>query len=331
MSEHRGNSIKSPFAILILTDGKIGDLAQCRGIASRLSSADTIVEHVVSPDWFHALPLPFMPVQKSDRQGAPDSPLNPPYPDMVLASGRRTVPYLRALRRIRGNNATPMIVFLKDPRGGRSAADFVWAPVHDELAGDDFITTHTSPHGFSDTTLDAAGIAGAKRFAKLPRPLVGVVLGGNSNAVKWDKQSSSAFATILRNISPDRGIVVTPSRRTPKILSETVAQALQDRPSWVWDGAGDNPYTEILASSDYLVVTGDSHNMVSECLAAGKAVHVFRPPRLQKKLQSFLDAMQAQGAIRDAAHGIGDFPPVKVDATEEIVEAILHRFQDRVR
>jgi len=82
-----GNSLK----ILILTDGKIGDLVQCRGVAARLEKPSQITEAVVSPNWFHALPLPYIGIQKSDKAGQPNSPMNEPHPDLVIASGRRTI------------------------------------------------------------------------------------------------------------------------------------------------------------------------------------------------------------------------------------------------
>ena len=50
---------ETPIKILILTDGKIGDLVQCRGVASVLTEPDRVTEVVVEPGWLTALPLPF--------------------------------------------------------------------------------------------------------------------------------------------------------------------------------------------------------------------------------------------------------------------------------
>ncbi len=312
----------APPTIRIITDGKIGDLVQCRGVASRLTTSECIEEFVVKPDWFHALPLPFMPVQKSDRPGLAGSPLAEPFPDLVLASGRRTIPYLHALRRARRNARSPVLVFLKDPRMGRGAADFVWAPVHDRLSGDDVLSTHTSPHGFTSERLNEAAEAARERFAHLPKPLVGVVLGGDSGSVKWTEDMATDFANALAK-RPDIGaFVVTPSRRTPDVLKRAVANALSDRPNWIWDETGDNPYVQILTGTDGLIVTGDSHNMVSESLVAGVPVAVYRPQGLQKKLHTFLDAMAEKGAICDLTEFDTQRSGIRVDATDEIAKAI---------
>ena len=48
--------IEQPIKILILTDGKIGDLVQCRGVASTLTEPELVSEVVVEPNWLTALP-----------------------------------------------------------------------------------------------------------------------------------------------------------------------------------------------------------------------------------------------------------------------------------
>ena len=122
-----------PLEVLILTDGKMGDLAQCRGLAQTLTDDEHIHEAVVTPGWLTAFPLPNMPLSAVDRQsGLLDIPA-----DIVIASGRRTVPYLRTLGRRR--NDAPFTVFLKDPRFNRKDFDLIWAPAHDGLSGGNVI------------------------------------------------------------------------------------------------------------------------------------------------------------------------------------------------
>ena len=314
--------VPSSLRILILTDGKIGDLIQCRGVAARLAEAQQIEERVVEPDWFHALPLPFIPVQKKDRPGQPGSPFPDTLPDLVLASGRRTIPYLRSLRQMRGHNSRPLIVFLKDPRMGRRHADFVWAPVHDQLSGKGAISTHTSPHTLSAKALAQAAASAKTRFADRATPRFGLILGGDSGSVKWDSAMASDLVSQLELIPSDTGIIATPSRRTPDVLMDAVQSFIDKRSGWLWNRSGINPYAEILSHADTLIVTGDSHNMVSECLASGRPVFVYRPKGLQPKLHRFLDAMEAQGSVRPLSGGLVDFEPTKLDATQEIAEAI---------
>ena len=45
-------------------------------------------------------------------------------------------------------------------------------------------------------------------------------------------------------------------------------------PHYLWDGEGENPYFGLLGLADFLVVTCDSVNMVSEAASTGKPVYV---------------------------------------------------------
>ena len=318
-----GNSLK----ILILTDGKIGALVQCRGVAARLEKPSQITEAVVSPNWFHALPLPYIGIQKSDKAGQPNSPMNEPHPDLVIASGRRTIPYLRAFKNIRKDDRHPFLVFLKKPQTHREVPDFIWAPKHDGLTGDHVFSTHTSPHILSEEKRTAATISGTARFSEYQNPKIAIILGGNSGAVKWTDKSANEFAGHLKNIPPHFSVLVTPSRRTPNLLLQAVQSAITDRRHWVWDGEGENPYLQMLAIADQFIVTGDSHNMVSECLTSGHPVYVFRPPNLQPKLHRFLDALEQQKAIADLRRGLTPFSPIQLDVTGEIALEIQKRLK----
>ncbi|MEL6785162.1 MAG: ELM1/GtrOC1 family putative glycosyltransferase, partial [Pseudomonadota bacterium] len=260
--------------VWLLTDGKAGDLQQCRGVAAWLTDV-AVEERVVTPKWFAALPFPSMPLPKRDRPESATSPIAAPFPDLVIASGRRTLPYLKTLR---ARAQKTKIAFLKDPRWmGRAVPDLIWAPDHDGLPTDknDVITTLTAPHPFTPQRLAREKAAAVARFGLSDRRVIGIVLGGNSGSVTWTPTLIEQFAARLTALPDDAKIRITASRRTPRGLIQTVGETLQNHDVWLWDGkTGDNPYGQILAASHHLIVTGDSHNMVSEALAAPRPVYV---------------------------------------------------------
>ena len=309
----------------VLTDGKIGDLVQCRGIAARLD-AELVDERVVRLAGWRALPL-LTGVPRPQRADRPDSPVAPHrdhgWPDLVLASGRRTLPFLKTLRR-----AAPevRIAFLKDPRGRwRDLADVIWAPSHDRLPDDPrFLATDTSPHGLTQDRLAAALERAGERFGALEGPTTGIVLGGDTGSVRWSARSSHALATLLADaLRNEPGtVLVTTSRRTPAVLAGAVRAALPR--AWFDDGT-ENAYAQILAVADRVMVTGDSHNMVSEALVRGAPVHVHRPPRLSSKLHRFLDTMTERGAVRTLRAPLERFDGLAVDASAEIARGIRER------
>src|SRR3954471_3337626 len=107
-------------SILVLSDGKAGDRNQCLGVAEavvRLIGGGH-VEKTVAPRAPFSWLMPWGPPDPRDG-----GVLEPPYPGVAIASGRRVVASLRALK---SRNPQCLTVFLKDPRTGTGAADLIW-------------------------------------------------------------------------------------------------------------------------------------------------------------------------------------------------------------
>src|SRR5262249_54404228 len=157
---------------------------------------------------------------------------------LVIASGRVTVPYVRAWKR---KSPEVFAVFVQDPRWGRDEMDLIWVPEHDALRGPNIICTLTSPHPFSPTRLAAARDAPDPRLASLPSPRCAVALGGSSGAQYFTRGDLARMTEAMRAIrSQGYTIMATPSRRTPPTLAESVRAGIGE--GYFWDGTGDNPY-----------------------------------------------------------------------------------------
>lgn len=312
--------------VWVLTDGKIGDRVQCIGVAERLGLA--YEERVVSPNWLYTALMPFGPIPPADRPDRPGSPIEGPFPPLVIASGRRTVAYVRALRTAAG--AQTLTVFMKDPRTGSGAADLIWVPEHDRLRGPNVLTTPTAPHRLTPAALAAARADPPAPIGALPGPRLGVVLGGLSGGVTWSAADIDVFVRRLIALADEAGsVMVTPSRRSPPALKAGVAAALAGRPHWMWDMEGENPYVAILGAADALLVTGDSHNMVGEALATAVPVHVHRPRGLARKLNGFLDDLMGRALILSDQEPLGRTPRAPIDTTGRIADAIAKLAAER--
>ncbi len=303
-----------------MSDGKPGDRIQCIGVARQLGGI--IEERVVKPDKIWSLsPRAMLPLR--DRPGNPQSPIAPPFPDVVISSGRRTLPYLKAIKKAAGDKV--VTVCLKDPKTGTSAADVIWVPEHDRLRGDNVVATLTSPHPLSLEMLEEARLDAQTRFADFPPVRIGIILGGNTRGVTWDDETCADFAEKLGKI-PVKGhsILAVASRRTPPQLEKTVRKAFEGHHLFYSCGTDekDNPYRQVLAISDVLVLTGDSHNMVSESLATGAPVYVYRPQGLKQKLHQFLADLEDLKLVRKFDGSVEEIPSKRVNATDQIVEAV---------
>ena len=317
----------------ILQSGKIGHEVNCLGVAHELGLVPEM--RPVQPRPLFAFFAPWGPIDPVESARIPGSPLSGPAPDIVFASGRVTAPYLRAIKR--AHPQTTFTVFLQDPRSGPHTADLIWVPRHDRLRGDNVLVTLTSPHHLRPAVLATARTDADPRLASLPDKRIGMVLGGDSGTHRFAANDFYRLAEIAREIlAAGHGLMVTPSRRTPSECVEAIraAVAIGGAPqnAFVWDGAGANPYAQILAHAGAIVVTGDSVNMVGEAASTGVPVHVYEPTGGSDKMKGFIDGLVSAGAVRRlprvrAADWMDErwtYEPV--DATAQIAREVVKRY-----
>lgn len=316
----------------ILTDGKIGDEVQCFGLAKALGLQAE--RRLIAPRRVFAWLMPWGPIDPREASSRPTSPIAPPFPDLLIAAGRRTVPYLRHVRRASGGRV--FTVFMKDPYTGANTADVLCLPRHDRLRGDNVVVALTSPHSLTPEAFAAARVQVDARLAPLPRPRLGMVLGGVSGHYHFTGADSVRLGEIaVKHAREGHGLMVTPSRRTPPHLLGAVHDALRaagfgPERAFVWDRTGENPYLQILAQADSIIVTGDSVNMVGEAAATGAPVHVYIPSgKGHPKMTAFIDRLEAYGAVRRYAGAIEKFAYEPVNSTPFFAREVAARYAAR--
>ncbi|MDB5591591.1 MAG: nucleoside-diphosphate sugar epimerase [Enterovirga sp.] len=310
----------------VLTDGKAGDEAPCLGVAEALGCR--IETRRVAPRAPFALLMPWGPPDPGERSDRPGSPLAPPLPDLVIASGRRAIPYVRAIRRAsRGRTFT---VILKDPRTGPASADLIWVPEHDRLRGRNVIVTLTAPHRLSAARLVAARAVPDPRLAGLGRPRVAVLVGGDSRHHRFTPEDVGRLRAGLDSLVQEgAALMITASRRTPPGLRLALAELAGRGGHFLWDGTGDNPYVALLALAEAVVVTADSTNMVGEAAATGAPVLVFEPSGGHPKVSSYLEGLRRHGAVRPFRGRLEAFRYEPLDTTPEIAMAVAREMELR--
>jgi mitochondrial fission protein ELM1 len=272
----------------LITDDKIGMLVQARGVADALGL--DYVHKTVHPKGLWRLLSPWMRPAKSERLGNVGSVLAPPWPDIAIATGRLSIPYIRALSRLA--RTLTFTVVLQDPKTGRRTADVIWVPDHDQLRGPNVITTLTAPHSFSQARLSELRHSVPMALATLPSPRVAIFLGGQAKGCTFNETDQWRFTRALRSLADfNASFLITPSRRTPPGLLNAIDGATHLRPRMLWRG-GPNPYQNFLAHADMLIVTADSVNMTSEACATGRPVYIFKPDNISAKLVRFHEALQ---------------------------------------
>jgi mitochondrial fission protein ELM1 len=309
----------------ILTDGKAGDEAQCLGVAEHLGYEYALKYVAPRRPWVWA--MPWGPVDPAEHPSRSGSPIAPPFPDLLIASGRRTVPYTRLIQRL---NPRTFTVFLKDPRTGPSTADLIWVPEHDKLHGPNVIRSLTSPHRISAQRLDHARRHPPRWLTPLPAPRAALLLGGDSAHHTYTDADIHALIGKLEHLCRSGvSVMITASRRTPLALREAAAGLLTRYPGWMWDGTGENPYLSMLAHADCIVVTADSVNMVGEAVSTGLPVFVFEPSGNHRKIRFFLDSLLKKGVICPFNGLYEPYEYNPLDSTPCIAAAILAAMNER--
>ncbi len=312
--------------VWLISDGKAGDIVQCRGVAQALGRQEA-VEIAIRPRRPFVWMMPYGPVPPDERIGQDASPLQAPFPDLVIASGWRTLAYVRELKQKLGDEV--FTVFLKSPRCTASYVDLIWVPAHDRLRGERVISSLASPHRFSPQILEGDYAQKPDFMAKLAGPVIGVLLGGESKDYHFSDADCVRLAKSLRALAQTgAGLAITPSRRSSDRLKRTIRQHLAGENIYWWDEKSENPYGYLLAHSDYFVITADSANMIGEACVKGKPVYVFRPSGGSKKFDRLLKGFERHGATRPLPEQVSelaawDYEPLY--AASEIAREIVKR------
>lgn len=310
----------------VVTDGKAGDEAPCLGLAESMGLKP--MRRIVRPRALFAALAPRGPIDPAERPTAPGSPLAPPFPDVLIASGRRAVPYMRHVRR--ASEGRTFTIFLKDPRVSARIADVLWVAAHDSLRGPNVIVSLAAPHLVSAEALQAARDNPDPRIAALPEPRMALLIGGDSRHHSFtEKDRRTLVGAVESMILAGASVMITTSRRTPKAMIDALKREIADTPkrAFLWTGGEDNPYLQMLAHAQTIVVTADSTNMVGEACATSAPVMVYEPTGGHPRITAFINSLQKAGRIRRWLGRLETWPCAPVDDTPRISREIAARYQ----
>ncbi|MGH0037086.1 MAG: mitochondrial fission ELM1 family protein [Myxococcota bacterium] len=263
----------------LLVGEKPGDNAQSRALAEALGWPYEERRLVVRPRWQQAKPpvrpsLAHLDLDRSD-------PLEPPWPDLVIAIGRRlSSPALWIKARSGGRTR---IVLLGKPRRLLRRFDLVVAASQYRLPERGNVVRLDLPLlGADPGAIAEASERWRPRWRDWPRPLTGVLVGGPVRRLRLDAEVAGELVAGCRALLESDGgrLVVTTSRRTPAEVVEVLARGLPEGAELhrFGDPGAENPYLGLLGLADRLVVTSDSVSMMVEVARARKPLAIFPLP-----------------------------------------------------
>jgi hypothetical protein len=210
--------------------------------------------------------------------------LSAPWPDVVIAIGRRAAPVSRWLRE--QTQGRVLNVHLGRPRIAYQHFDLIFTTPQYSLPPAPNVTNLTLPiilH--DDTALDAEARRWLPRLEGLPRPWTAVLIGGPTSQLRFDRHVAADLVARARAHTRRQGtLLVTTSPRTPPDVAELLRNEVKP-PHFLnlWSRKDPNPYQALLKLSDDFIVTNDSVSMIAEAVDMMKPVYIFEVPRRPKR------------------------------------------------
>src|SRR3954454_17439944 len=176
-------------SVWVLHDGKAGMASQALGVAEAAGFPFVEKPLAVRRPWIWAAPslwiAPLHAVMQSGRR------LTPPWPDAVIGCGRNAVRPALAIKSASGGKT--VAAHIQDPRFGRHPFDLLIVPQHDRLRGPRVLVTQGAVHRVTPARL-AAEIRRFPALASLPRPIIGVLIGGANGAYRLNPETLAEIA-----------------------------------------------------------------------------------------------------------------------------------------
>jgi mitochondrial fission protein ELM1 len=303
----------------VVTEGLAGTENQCLGIAEALGVSYEVRHVSLRPPW-----KALSPFLGFENRLTFTPPLEPPFPDLVLAAGRKAIAAARYIRRASAGKT--FTVFVQDPRVAATNFDLVAVPEHDSLRGSNVVVTKAAPNRITNKKLQMA-MEKFPAFENLKKPRIAVLVGGNSKAYTMTPEIMRNLAHKLKTL--DAGLMITTSRRTGAENEMILKNVLKDTGAWIWDNQGENPYFAMLGWADYILVTADSVSMLSEACTTGKPVYMINLQGGGRRVDALHRNLVKAGALRVFDGKLEHWTYTPLRDAETVAVEIRRRLTDR--
>lgn len=258
--------------VWVLLGQRTGDNNQLLRLAGELGLPFRAIE--LRYNGLHRLPPKLLRSTLASLEQESRAQLRPPWPQLVLGIGYRSVPAALAIRKLSGGKTK--LVRLGNPRLDPANFDLVLTTSQYRVPNAPNVLR--LPVGISTVPAIDPTREESEWLGKLPRPHRLLLIGGDTFMWTLDcEQIGDAASTLRRKSEGDGGsVIAVSSARSGKGVLEAVAGALRgSEHGLVW---GRLPrYPVLLSDSDEIYVTADSVAMISDAVAARKPVGLVTP------------------------------------------------------
>ena len=306
---------------LLLTEGMHGMISQVEGLAKALD-LDFIHEKIEINNFWKLFPPKVTPVQDFVFKNKIDSQF-----DVVISCGRKSViPSIYLKKKFKNKIIN---IHIQEPKVSLDNFDFVVAPEHDGLKGNNVLTSKGAVHYLTNDELDQNENYLKSRINS-QKKIVTLILGGPTRYYDYNNQViDGIFSKIEQNfIKNNYQVIIIPSMRTPQNIIEK-AKNYFDKDQIIIPNVDKKAYLSSLKISDHIIVTCDSTSMISEAAITGKPIYVAQMPAIKnnQRFKSFFNLFESLNIIKELNNSIENWTYTKLNETNKIANQIKEKIK----
>ena len=297
---------------LLLTQGMHGMVSQVEGLAKALKINFKHQKIKLKPFW-NFIPPKITPISENllTEKFVCDS-------KIVISCGRKSVIPSIFLKKI--NNKKIKNIHVQDPKVNFKNFDYIISPEHDELKGDNILSSKGAIHYLTSEEINEKKNYLLEKISK-GKKIITLILGGPTKYYAYSNQNLlNIFSKISKQVLNNNfQVIVIPSNRTP---SKTIdlAKKFFTKEHLIIDKVDKDAYLSSLGIADYIIVTCDSSSMISEAALTGKPLYVamIPPSKKDSRFQKFRKLFERMNVIREFDDKLEFWEYEKLDETKRI-------------
>ena len=305
---------------LLLTEGYHGMISQVEGLAKALQAE--FQHKIVRLNWpWNFIPPKLTPISEIILKDKHYINENKSF-DLVISCGRKSVIPSAIIKK---KNTNIFTIHIQDPKINYKNFDVIIAPEHDDLKGENVISSKGSIHYITQSEIEKAKNYLVNKFQN--ENIVSLILGGPTKYYSFSNEElTQVFKKIKSNfISQGHKALVIPSMRTPKRIIDLAMKEFA-KEGFVVNTVDRQAYLSALALATNIVVTCDSTSMISEASASGKPIFVahMKPKKNNYRFKKFFQLFKEMGITKELGEKIDNWTYNRLNEADRIA-ALIHK------
>ena len=305
---------------ILLTQGMHGMISQVEGLAKALDIDFT--HHKVELNHFWKLiPPNFSPVSQRVFKK-----INHDDFDIIISCGRKSV--IPSIHLKNTSNKKVFNIHIQDPKVNLSNFDFIVAPEHDSINGENVIRTKGAIHYLTENEINENKNYLNSFIKKDERKIWTLIMGGPTKYYDYSTKNMKHIFTLLDRLLKKYAfqLVVIPSMRTPKDIIQYAKEFFGENHTVIID-VDKKAYLSALAIAENIIVTCDSSSMISEAALTGKPIYIanISPKKNDKRFQKFRNLFRELNITRNLGEEIENWNYQKLDETNRVANIIKQK------